>query len=94
MVNGKYVFNASELGKAHQHCQNEVAANMYKGKEIIYVANTFTTEKEMKPYFDLAEKYGYTTFTIIIENRHQGKNVHNVPAETLEKMKDRFNVKL
>jgi hypothetical protein len=58
------------------------------------VSNTFTQEWEMKPYFDLAKKYGYKVFTVIVENRHGGKNVHNVPDEALEKMRNRFEIKL
>jgi hypothetical protein len=60
----------------------------------IFVANTFTTEWEMQPYFDLAKKYDYDVFTIIVENRHGNKNDHNVPDETILKMRDRFNIKL
>ena len=60
----------------------------------ISVANTFTTEKEMKPYFELAEKYGYNVVTMIVENRHGSESIHGVPAETMEKMRNRFNVKL
>ena len=48
----------------------------------------------MKPYYELAEKYGYAVFSLIVENRHGGKNVHNVPEETLEKMRNRFEIKL
>jgi hypothetical protein len=29
-----------------------------------------------------------------MENRHDGINEHNVPAETLEKMKNRFEIKI
>lgn len=60
----------------------------------IFIANTFTTEWEMQPYFDLAKKYDYQVFTIIVENRHGNKNNHNVPDETILKMKNRFDVKL
>jgi hypothetical protein len=48
----------------------------------------------MEPYFELARKYGYKTFSIIIENRHGGVNQHGVPEEKLEQMRNRFNVKL
>jgi hypothetical protein len=48
----------------------------------------------MKPYFELAEKYGYMTFTVVIENCHNGKNVHGVPEDKLEIMKNRFELKL
>jgi hypothetical protein len=29
-----------------------------------------------------------------MENRHGGVNIHNVPEETLEKMRNRFEVKI
>jgi hypothetical protein len=31
---------------------------------------------------------------MIVENRHDGKNVHGVPEDKLEIMKNRFEVKL
>ena len=60
----------------------------------IVVSNTFTQEWEMKPYFELAEKYGYMVFTIIVENRHGGVNQHNVPEDKIQLMRDRFEIKL
>jgi hypothetical protein len=60
----------------------------------IVVSNTFTQEWEMKPYFDLAKTHGYQVFSIIVENRHGSKNVHNCPQETIEKMRERFEILL
>jgi hypothetical protein len=60
----------------------------------VIVSNTFTQEWEMKQYYELAEKYGYTVFSLIVENRHGGVNEHGVPKEKLEQMKDRFSIKL
>ena len=62
--------------------------------ERIIVSNTFTQEWEMKPYFDIAEKYGYRVYSLIVENRHGGVNEHGVPSDKLEQMKNRFNIKL
>ncbi len=64
------------------------------GDSKIAVANTFTQEWEMQPYIDMAKEYGFTVFTIIVENRHDGTNVHNVPDEVIDKMKERFEIKL
>ena len=58
------------------------------------VSNTFTQEWEMKPYMDLAKEHGYKVFTIVVENRHDGKNVHNVPEDKIEQMANRFEIKL
>jgi hypothetical protein len=60
----------------------------------IVVSNTFTQEWEMQSYFDMANEYGYKVFSIIVENRHGSQSVHNVPEETLIKMKNRFSIKL
>jgi hypothetical protein len=42
----------------------------------------------------MAETYGYMVFSIVVENRHNGVNVHNVPDETMIAMKERFNIAL
>lgn len=60
----------------------------------IAVSNTFTQEWEMEPYFELAKKYGYVVFTVVVENRHGGKNLHNVPEDKIQMMKDRFEISL
>jgi hypothetical protein len=46
------------------------------------------------PYYDLAKKHGYRVFSVIVENRHEGVNSHDVPEETLQKMRSRFDIKL
>jgi predicted kinase len=91
--NGNYNWKPENVKAAHQWCQSECKRAMEWELKIV-VSNTFTQEWEMKPYYELAEKYGYTVFSLIVENRHGGKNVHNVPEETLEKMRNRFDVKL
>ena len=97
---GEYNFDPSRLKEAHEWCRNEVETKM-KDHQVnpqyypeIVVSNTFTQEWEMQSYIDLAKKYGYQVTTLIIENRHGNSNVHNVPVETLEKMRQRFEVKL
>jgi predicted kinase len=93
--NGEYKFDASKLRQAHAWCQNQVKEWMGpNGLDEIIVSNTFTQEWEMQPYFELAEKYGFVIFSLVVENRHGGKNVHNVPEDKLEQMKNRFELKL
>lgn len=91
---GEYNFDASKLGTAHKWCKVTVETFMRLETKDIAVANTFTTTKEMKPYYKLAEEYGYRVFSIIVENRHGGTDSHNVPEDTLKKQEARFNVKL
>lgn len=70
---------------------NQVNSQFYPE---IAVSNTFTQDWEMKPYFELADKYGYQVFSIIVENRHGGKNEHGVPEDKLQIMKNRFEIRL
>lgn len=64
------------------------------GVESIAVANTFTQDWESKPYIELAKEFGYMVHSIVVENNHGCKSVHNVPQETMEKMRKRFTIKL
>lgn len=91
---GNYNWKPENIGKAHDWCQRKCVRFMKCGVSPIIVANTSTTEKEFKPYYDFAKKHGYRVFSVIVENRHEGINSHGVPIETLEKMKNRFDVKL
>ena len=100
MVDGEYKFDGSKLKEAHESCRNLVETYMKDSlvndqfyREIA-VSNTFTQEWEMQAYYDLAKSWGYTTFSLIVENRHGGSNVHGVPEDKLEIMKNRFEVKL
>jgi len=97
---GNYNFDGSKLRQAHEWCKNQVETRM-KDNQLnpqfypeIVVSNTFTQEWEMEAYYKLAEQYGYKVFSIIVENRHGGVNEHGVPADKLEQMRNRFEVKL
>jgi predicted kinase len=97
--NGNYNFDGSKLKAAHQWCQdlvlNAMILNHTTGEnKTIVVSNTFTQEWEMKPYMDMAKDWGYTVFSIIVENRHGGVNQHGVPEDKLQQMEDRFEFKI
>ena len=91
---GNYNFDATKLKEAHNDCQQRCANLMQHDAVKIVVSNTFTQEWEMKPYFEMAERYGYRVHSVIVENRHGNQNVHNVPEDKLEIMKNRFETKL
>jgi predicted kinase len=94
MRDGVYNFQFNKLKEAHDWCYKKVENAMTSGEDKIAVSNTFTTEKEMAGYISLASEHNYQTFVLIVENRHGGVNVHDVPDETLLKMQKRFNIKL
>ena len=97
---GNYNFDPTRLKAAHEWCRFHVETRMKDNQNNpqyypnIVVSNTFPKEWEMSDYFDLAKKYGYKVFTLIVENRHGGVNQHGVPEEKIKQMKDRFEIKL
>jgi predicted kinase len=90
---GEYKFDVSKLKQAHEWCQWKTEEWMKKRYNVV-VSNTFTMEWEMEVYFELAKQYGYQVHSLIVENRHGGINEHGVPADKLEQMKNRFEIKL
>jgi len=96
VVDGEYRFDPLKLKDAHLWCQNVVEKYMENWEVFpkIAVSNTFTTEWELKPYFELAKKHDYKVFSIIVENRHGNDSVHNVSDETINKMINRFQINL
>lgn len=92
--NGEYKFDAGDLGKAHAFCLRRTDLAMERKDHDIIVSNTFTQQWEMDAYFGLAVAHNYQVVTLIVENRHGSKSVHNVPTESIAKMKKRFEVQL
>lgn len=91
--NGNYNWDASKLSDAHMWCLQMALNNMCSSNDVV-VSNTFTTEKEMQAYNVLAELLGYRVHSLIVENRHNGITLHNVPNDTMQNMQSRFEVKL
>ncbi len=84
---GVYKFNPHKLYEAHKWCQARTDELLRNGSNVI-VSNTFTTKKEFRPYFTIAKKYGIIPTVILCQNNFG--SVHNVPEETMEKMRKRF----
>jgi predicted kinase len=91
---GDYNFDPSKIKEAHNYCQFRCSERMRQGIARIVVANTFTQEWEMKTYFEMAERYNYRVHCVVVENRHGNENIHGVPENKLQQMKDRFEIKL
>tara|TARA_B000000441_G_C21531648_1_gene226401 strand:+ start:72 stop:473 length:402 start_codon:yes stop_codon:yes gene_type:complete len=85
---GEYNFNAKLLGKAHEWCWGKVRDAMFLGVNAVAVANTFTQAWEAEKYYQIAEEYGYSVF--VIECQNDFGNVHDVPQESIDAMKERW----
>ncbi len=90
---GVYRFDPTKLWQAHNWCQKMTRISIEMGYNVI-ISNTSTTEKEVAVYQQIAEEFGVDFVSLVVENRHGGTNVHNVPEDKLQAMKQRFSVKL
>ena len=83
---GNYNFDVSKIGQAHKACQEKYLSLIDSSSaDTIVVANTSTKESDYKFYLDEAEKRGIMVFSLVLENRHRNKNIHNVPDHVLER---------
>lgn len=82
-----YEFDASRLGEAHDWCKMATERLIGYGQNVV-VTNTFTTRREMEPYFEIAKRLG--TSIRIIEATGNYNSVHNVPQATIDRMRARW----
>ena len=84
---GNYNWTADRIADAHAWCQESTRKFLRAGHDVV-VSNTFTTHKELKPYFDIA--LGFDITPVIITMQNNFGNVHDVPVEAIDRMKNRF----
>lgn len=82
---GNYKFNPASLPYAHKMCYENTRSALNAGLNVA-VHNTFTTHKEMEPYKALAKNIQL----VILHCKGEWKSVHNVPDETIQRMRNRF----
>mgnify|MGYP007078932718 CR=1 FL=1 len=85
---GNYNFNPEYLHNAHISCQIRTFSKLKAGYSCI-CSNTFLADKEFKSYLLAAKQYNAKVF--IIKMNTQYKSIHNIPDETMQRMKNRFN---
>ncbi len=84
---GEYRFNSAELPNAHAWCLERAKDSMARGSRCV-VANTFTRRWEMLPYMDAAKAAGASVR--LIQARGAWENCHGVPADAIERMRERW----
>jgi predicted kinase len=93
-ITGEYQFNFAENYIAYQQCENLCKQALAHGITKVFIDNTFTLDWELTPYFKLAAEFDYTLYVITVEKYHDNKNVHDISQEQLEKMAEKYKVKL
>jgi predicted kinase len=87
MRDGGYRFDPSELPAAHADCQRRTRQYLELGAHV-YVANTFTQRWEYAWYLDVAKELGVAVQ--VVEVHSDFGSVHNVPVETMTRMRNRW----
>lgn len=80
---GNYNFDFSKIKEAHAWCQDSTSLALGHGLDVV-VSNTFTQLWEMQPYL----KMGCPVEIIVATGNFE--NIHNVPTDIIEKMRDRW----
>ena len=91
---GIYEFDYKNNYLAYKLCEQNTEKSMINLEPKIIIHNTFTMDWELEPYFKLAAQYNYQLFVLTVENYHQTGNIHHVSEEQLQKMAEKYKVKL
>ncbi len=91
---GNYHFDYQKNHLAYKECESKTKQALELGVPFVIVDNTFTLDWELSPYTQLAKEFGYRIHVVTVENRHGGKNIHQIPEEQIEKMKGKYKVVL
>ena len=84
---GNYNFDQNNLAEAHDWCRKSTYNALSDGQDVI-ISNTFTTIRELRPYFEIAKEFGIIPNVILCQSNFG--SIHNVPEESIDKMKARF----
>lgn len=100
MVDGEYRFDPKKLGEFHKANVDRAEEAMADECPTVIIDNTNTQAWEMKPYVDLAVKYGYNvkivepepvTFDTIMQRQANRVDQNKaLSAEIVQRMLDRY----
>ena len=74
--------------------EKQVQKDMEPGIPNIIVHNVMSEGWEYKSFLKLAEEFGYTVFSLVVEDRHGSGSVHTIPQQSLNRAEERFKIQL
>lgn len=93
--NGDYEWSPLRMDRAVKLCQYSCEKLMNEGHfRNIVISNVFGDADQLAPYQRMADRHGYDVTYIVVENRRGGMNIHNVPNDALDEMRENFEVSL
>ncbi|MEZ9765626.1 AAA family ATPase [Vibrio splendidus] len=86
---GEYKHVKRFIKDAHSWCQQEMKRLLLAGHNVV-VANTFIKKWEVENYLKLAQSLGLDLEVEVIEAKGRYQNVHGVPNEIVERMRNQY----
>ncbi len=91
---GSYNWNASKVSLNHNRNYKAFKDSIEQGIPLVIVDNTNTTKSEYEKYLKFAQTFDYWVSMMVMAHPTVGeaveRNVHNVPADVIKKMLQRF----
>ena len=84
---GVYFFQPALIKQAHAWCQ-QACETLLQQQQNVIVSNTFIKHWEMKAYQQLAKHYNAKLEVIVCKGKFT--NIHEVPDETVKRMKQQW----
>lgn len=95
MIDGEYKFDPKLLGAHHLANHREFCKSMADGTNVVIGDNTNIKRKDYMTYVESAKAAGYRVVSVTFVpgevDMHFHRNVHAVPMEVIQRMKDSFN---
>lgn len=85
--NGEYKFDPLLLHRNHNWCRSDTESALRHHKNVV-VSNTFVKLSELVPYVKLTLDLNVVCHIIVCDGEYG--SVHNVPRETIDRMKTNF----
>lgn len=82
---GNYDWQASKLKAAHAWVYSTLLHHMKTAKSPLIVSDTNVKHRDLQIYLDLASENHYRVVSLVVENRHGNKSVHDVPDKTMRR---------
>jgi len=86
-AHGNYKWDGMLIGEAHTQCEMNFNRSLEENRNVV-VSNTFTRLRELIQYVVYAQDAKYDV--VIIECLNNYGSIHNVPPETMDRMRKRW----
>lgn len=91
----KYTFDPAKLPEAHKECLLKTSYWLTEGYSVV-VHNTFSCRWEMEPYLQKAKAHNFRVTVLdlfdagLTDDQLAARGLHDVPVETITKMRNRW----